>query len=145
MIGMYAEHSSTFLRVFAVLTGVVFSLPIFVAPLTWARIFRWQVDARADLALYFGRCLGAFAVIISSTAWYVAGHPTLQPLVFTMLITFFVLMFFLLHYSITRRCGRLFVFVREPVALVSGKDQLIQYRSARRQYAYYLKGGVFVS
>ncbi len=92
MIGMYAEHSSTFLRVFAVLTGVVFSLPIFVAPLTWARIFRWQVDARADLALYFGRCLGAFAVIISSTAWYVAGHPTLQPLVFTMLITFFVLM-----------------------------------------------------
>mgnify|MGYP006873846844 FL=1 len=92
MIGMYAEHSSTFLRVFAVLTGVVFSLLIFVAPLTWARIFRWQVDARADLALYFGRCLGAFAVIISSTAWYVAGHPTLQPLVFTMLITFFVLM-----------------------------------------------------
>ena len=60
-------------------------------------------------------------------------------------ITFFMLMFFLLHYSITRRCGRLFVFVREPVALVSGKDQLIQYRSARRQYAYYLKGGVFVS
>ena len=40
MIGMYAEHSGTFLRVFAVLTAVLFSIPILVAPLTWARTFQ---------------------------------------------------------------------------------------------------------
>src|ERR1044071_138059 len=86
MIGMYAEHSGTFLRVFAVLTALPFSIPILLAPLAWARTFRWTVDAQPDLALYFGRCLGAFALVLSFVAWHVAGQPELQPLYFKMLI-----------------------------------------------------------
>ena len=92
MIGMYAEHSSAFLRVLAVLTGVLFSVPLFFAPLAWARMFQWSVEARSDLALYFGRCLGAFALIMSCTAWYVAQHHELQPLVFAILTAFSALM-----------------------------------------------------
>lgn len=92
MIGMYAEHSSTFLRVVAVLTAVLFSIPILVAPLAWARVIRWPVGSNSDLALYFGRCLGAFALTMSCTAWYVAQYQELQPLVFSMLTVFFMLM-----------------------------------------------------
>ena len=89
MIGIYAEYSSAFLRVLAVMTAVPFSIPILVAPLAWARMFRWEVEAKSDLALYFGRCLGAFALVMSCTAWYVAQNPGLQPLFFTMLVAVF--------------------------------------------------------
>ncbi len=92
MLGLYAEHAGTFLRVLALLTAVPFSIPILVAPLAWARTLRWEVEARSDLALYFGRCLGAFALTLSCTAWYVAVHRELQPFFFAMLIAIFASM-----------------------------------------------------
>jgi hypothetical protein len=92
MIGMYAEHSGTFLRVVSVATVLIFSLPICVAPLTWARIFRWQVDAKSDLALYFGRCLGVLALVMSWAGWHAAGQAELQPFFFHMFIGLAALM-----------------------------------------------------
>lgn len=92
MIGMFSEHSSTFLRVTAVLTALAFSIPIGFAPLAWARAFRWTVDAQPDLALYFGRCLGMLALIHSLAAWHVAGQAHLQPFFFAMLIGITVLL-----------------------------------------------------
>ena len=92
MVGLYAEHSGTFLRTLAVLTAVVFSIPILVAPLAWARAFAWKVEPDSDLALYFGRCLGGFALVFSGCAWYVVGHPVLEPFFFSILILVFTLM-----------------------------------------------------
>jgi hypothetical protein len=86
MIGMFADHSSTFLRAVALLTVVGFSVPIALAPFAWARAFRWPVDQQTDLALYFGRCLGAVAVVLSWAAWHVAAHPEFQPMLFQILI-----------------------------------------------------------
>ena len=86
LIGMFAEHSSVFLHAFAVLTAVAFSIPISLAPLAWARTFRWTVDAQPHLALYFGRCLGAVALVVSWAAWHSAAHPELQPFYFQILI-----------------------------------------------------------
>jgi hypothetical protein len=86
MIGMFAEHSSTFLRVIAVVTALAFSIPISLAPLAWARTFRWEVDAKPDLALYFGRCLGALALVISWAGWHAAGHAEVQQFYFQMFI-----------------------------------------------------------
>jgi hypothetical protein len=34
--------------------------------LAWARAFRWRVPAETDLAVYFGRCLGAFVLILEA-------------------------------------------------------------------------------
>jgi hypothetical protein len=92
MIGMFSAHSAIFLRVAAVTTALLFSVPIFFAPLTWARALRWNVDAQPHLALYFGRCLGAFALVMSWTAWHVAAQPPAQAIVFRMLIGFTSLM-----------------------------------------------------
>lgn len=68
MIGIWAEHAQTFLVVFGVVAGLVFALPIFLVPLTWARAFRWNLPQDTDLAIYFGRCLGVLAVVLSGFA-----------------------------------------------------------------------------
>ena len=82
MIGVFAEYSGSFLRVTAALTAVVFSIPISLAPLAWARTFGWAVGRQSDLALYFGRCLGVVALVLSFAGWYAAGHPEVQPFFF---------------------------------------------------------------
>jgi hypothetical protein len=64
MIGMWAAHAQAFLFVLMLVTSAVFALPIFLAPLTWARRLGWQVPEHTDLAVYFGRCLGAFVLIV---------------------------------------------------------------------------------
>lgn len=92
MIGMYAEHSGTLLQILSILTGVLFSVPILFAPLAWARLLRWEVEEKSDLALYFGRSLGALALTLSGAAWYAAQHRELQPFFFAMLIAIFSLM-----------------------------------------------------
>jgi hypothetical protein len=84
MVSLLAEHASAFLRTFAVLTLVLFAVPIAVAPMAWARLLQWDVDAKPHLALYFGRCLGAVAIVMSSAAWYAAGHQEVQRFYFAM-------------------------------------------------------------
>lgn len=78
MIGLLSDHSAAFLKVFAVFTLLAFAIPIAVAPLAWARVLKWDIDSKSHLALYFGRCLGAVAIVISCAAWYAAVHPEVQ-------------------------------------------------------------------
>lgn len=90
MIGMWADSAQTFLVVFAVLGGAVFALPIFLAPLRWARAFRWTIPEHTDLAVYFGRCLG---VVIVALAYFVlraglTGNGIVQ--IFQIIIAIFV-------------------------------------------------------
>lgn len=62
MIGTMGDHAQTFLLVFGIIGAVAFALPIFFAPLAWARVFRWNLPDDTDLAVYFGRCLGVMAL-----------------------------------------------------------------------------------
>jgi hypothetical protein len=78
MVGVLGEHASVYLKIFAVITLVLFAIPIAFAPMAWARALKWDIDAKPHLALYFGRCLGAVAIVISCAAWYAAGHPEVQ-------------------------------------------------------------------
>jgi hypothetical protein len=66
MIGAYAEHGRTFLLVWAVVTAVVFALPMIFAPLAWGRMMRFEIPAHTDLAVYYGRCLGVFALVLDA-------------------------------------------------------------------------------
>lgn len=86
MVGLFAAHASEFLRVIAVLTVLVFAVPISLAPLKWARALRWSIDAQPHLALYFGRCLGVVALALSGAAWYAASHVAVQAFYFGILI-----------------------------------------------------------
>jgi hypothetical protein len=65
MIGVWSQHAEIFLLALGVGTALLFSLPISFAPLRWARLVGWSVAQDDALALYFGRCLGAFALILN--------------------------------------------------------------------------------
>lgn len=65
MIGSLAPHAQTFLLALGALTLILFSIPIAFAPLFWARRVGWEIPFERDLTIYFGRCLGAFALILN--------------------------------------------------------------------------------
>lgn len=62
-IGMWSEHAQTYLLVITLFTLVGFSLLLFFKPLVWAKLFLWKIPEEQDLTIYFGRCLGAFALV----------------------------------------------------------------------------------
>ncbi len=64
MIGVWAMHAKTFILVLASLTTLFFAIPIFFAPLRWARLMLWKIPEQTDLTIYFGRCLGSFALVL---------------------------------------------------------------------------------
>jgi uncharacterized membrane protein YsdA (DUF1294 family) len=64
MLGLWGAHAQVFLLCLFAVTTIVFALPIFLVPLTWARWFQWRIPEQTDLAVYFGRCLGAFVLIV---------------------------------------------------------------------------------
>jgi hypothetical protein len=66
MIGLWGAHAQIYLLTLFGVTTPVFALPIFFAPLTWARWFGWRIPAEKDLAIYFGRCLGAFILVLEA-------------------------------------------------------------------------------
>ena len=66
MVGLWSTHAQGYLLILMSVTTLVFGLPIFLAPLTWARVLGWRVPADTDLAVYFGRCLGAFILIVEA-------------------------------------------------------------------------------
>jgi hypothetical protein len=66
MIGLWSAYSHTYLVTLCIVTSLVFALPIFLIPLTWARWFGWRIPQETHLAIYFGRCLGAFILIVEA-------------------------------------------------------------------------------
>lgn len=85
LLGLWGVHATTYMLVFAIATTVLFSVPIAFAPLSWARLFQWRIPDDTHLALYFGRCLGAFALLFEALLLRAAsGHDV--ALVFVMLL-----------------------------------------------------------
>lgn len=66
MLGLWSANAADFLLILTLATTLVFALPIFFVPLTWARLMAWQIPQQTDLAVYFGRCLGAFILILEA-------------------------------------------------------------------------------
>lgn len=66
MPGIWSDSAADYLLILTVATTLVFALPIFLVPLTWARLMGWRIPTQTDLAVYFGRCLGAFILILEA-------------------------------------------------------------------------------
>ncbi len=64
MVGTWGSHAQAFLLALMLVTSAAFALPIFLAPLAWARRLGWRIPDDTDLAVYFGRCLGAFILVV---------------------------------------------------------------------------------
>ena len=66
MLGIWGAHAQTYLLTVTIATTLIAALPIFFAPLKVARSLGWRMPQDTDLALYYGRCLGAFVLILEA-------------------------------------------------------------------------------
>jgi hypothetical protein len=65
-----------FLRGSGLFFLVVFALPLLLRPYGWARAFGWRKEPETDVGLYFGRCLGALATVLSANALMASREPS---------------------------------------------------------------------
>lgn len=86
MLDSAHPYMSLYLWVSATVLAGGFVLPLFIAPLRWARVFRWTVPADTELASYFGKCLGAAGLGLVLGIVRAARHPAANPVIFEMLI-----------------------------------------------------------
>jgi hypothetical protein len=66
--GPWGAHAAAFLLALVALTTVAFAVPLFLVPLRWGRLMRFAIPGDTDLAVYFGRCLGAVMLVIAAIA-----------------------------------------------------------------------------
>lgn len=92
MIGLYGSHAQMFLWVLGIVTTTAFALPLFLAPLTWARLMLFKVPEETDLNVYFGRCLGAFILVIEMMIFRGAMDAAITPITFQILFAVFGIM-----------------------------------------------------
>jgi len=91
MLGIWSNHSSTFLFWFPVLVLIAFALPMLFAPLVWAKVIGFALPDDTDLAVYFGRSLGVAAMGICLMCFVASETPAAQPIVIDGLIVISVL------------------------------------------------------
>lgn len=103
MIGLWNAHSQDFLLWLCIATTLVFALPIFCVPLWWARWMGWRIPLETHLAIYFGRCLGAFILIVEALMLRAALTGEAMNVVFEMLAAVAVLMIAVHLYGAIRR------------------------------------------
>ena len=92
MIGIWSEYGQEYLVSWSILTSIVFTLPLFCAPITWAKVLQWNIPTDTDLAIYFGRCLGGVGLAICALALNsgITGQGTTT--VFNLLFACFILL-----------------------------------------------------
>lgn len=88
MIGMWNEFSQNYLMTLMIATTVVFVIPIFFVPLTWAKLMQWTIPKETELTLYFGRCLGSFGFVLEYFTYQAATTGIGESLVFQFWIIF---------------------------------------------------------
>jgi hypothetical protein len=103
MLGLWSVHAPQYLLILTLLTTLVFALPIFSIPLVWARLMGWTLPTHTDLAVYFGRCLGAFILILEAMMLRAALTGEAIHAVFEMLLAVAVMMIVVHVYGALRR------------------------------------------
>lgn len=68
MIGIWSGYADEFLIWLSALTFVLFTIPLLLVPLRWAKLMGFQIPAHTDLAVYFGRSVGALAAAMNFAA-----------------------------------------------------------------------------
>ena len=88
MIGMWSGYADEFLIWLSALTFVFFTIPLLAVPLRWAKLMGFQIPAHTDLAVYFGRSVGALAASVNFLALHagLSGRAVFDVLIFIVAI-----------------------------------------------------------
>lgn len=103
MLGLWSAHAQQYLLWLTLVTTLVFALPIFFIPLVWARLMGWVLPTHTHLTVYFGRCLGAFILILETMMLRAALSGEAIRAVFEMLLAVTVMMIIVHVYGAMRR------------------------------------------
>ena len=103
MLGAYAQYSQHYITTLMIVTTLFFALPIFLAPMAWARMMGWTIPEHRHLAIYFGRCLGAFILVVEAAMLRSATTGTSLSYAFDILFVVFSLMFVVHVYGALKR------------------------------------------
>ena len=103
MLGAYAQYSQHYITTLMIVTTLFFALPIFLAPMAWARMMGWTIPEHRHLAIYFGRCLGAFILVVEAAMLRSATTGTSFIYAFDILFVVFSLMFVVHVYGALKR------------------------------------------
>jgi hypothetical protein len=82
---------------------VAFGLPLMLAPLRWARVFRWDVSQPGNLVIFLGRSLGVLISVIAIYAFKVSQTPAALPFYYELMLWTFVGMILLHIYGAIRK------------------------------------------
>ena len=86
MIGMWNQYLDIYLYVLSVGMLLGFGLPLLFVPISWARLFRWEIPQPEELAAFLGRSVGVFICVIAVFAFRAATIPAVQSFFFDMLL-----------------------------------------------------------
>lgn len=89
MLGIWSRYSSQFLYISSVLT-FLFAVPMLFSPIRWASVLKWRMPKDADLAIYFGRCLGGVVTVLACCGVMAASWPAVQKFYFLMLLAMLI-------------------------------------------------------
>ncbi len=103
MVGVWGAYNNIFLLVIGVVTLLFFGLPLMLAPMSWARAFRWKLPKEKNLAITLGRSLGILISIISIFAINAVRTPAAKPFFFDLLLLTFISMAILHIYGAFRK------------------------------------------
>jgi hypothetical protein len=104
MIDAGARAASLFLWIVPAGFLVAIALPLLVAPLAWARAFRWRVQGvESDVTVYFGRCTGALALVVILECFRAAPAPRQSPIALELVAAVAVIMTLVHGYGALRR------------------------------------------
>lgn len=103
MLGYYAQYAKEYLTILMVVTTLFFALPLFIAPLAWARAMGWSIPEHRHLAIYFGRCLGAFILLVELAMLRAVTTGTGFSYAFDMLFVVFLFMLAVHVYGAIKR------------------------------------------
>ncbi|MEQ1695384.1 MAG: hypothetical protein ABL901_06030 [Hyphomicrobiaceae bacterium] len=92
MIGIWSANAQQFLLVLGIATTIFFAIPIFAVPLVWARLMLWRVPEDTNLTIYFGRCLGAFVLMMEFLILRAGVYGTGITMVFEIMMIVWIFM-----------------------------------------------------
>ena len=103
MIGIWTSYSDVFLIIAGVTMLATFGLPLLLVPMSWARVFRWEVPQPRNLVIFLARSLGVFISIMAIFAFKVTRTSTFKPLYFDLMLWIFGGMILLHGYGAIRK------------------------------------------
>jgi len=92
MVGILGNYSALYLWSAMLLTLLLFCIPILFFPLRWARSIQWSVPGDTHLTIYFGRCLGAMILVFEYAILRAILDESIRPFVFDLALGISALM-----------------------------------------------------